>query len=346
MGRQTAGELRQGLTGYGFAAPYLLLFAVFLAAPIVASLAISFTDFSLGAIDDPADARFVGLQNYRDLASDEKFRAAAVNTAYFVAAGVPLTMAAGLAAAVGLNSQVVRFRALFRVGYYTPVVMSIVAIAVVWRYVLDPDVGLLDNALGAVGLPRVAWLSTPSLAMPSIILIAVWRNLGFAMVIFLAGLQGIPQETSEAARIDGAGRWQEFRHVTLPLLRPTMAFVAVVTSAGYLQLFEEPFVMTGGGPVDRTISVAMHMYEQGFGFFNLGYAGAIAYVLFVAILVTTDQELFTLPVALANFATDPNHPEPGVLMAGSAVLVLPVLAVFLVLQRFFTRGIAMTGLKG
>jgi ABC-type sugar transport system permease subunit len=312
MDRQTAGELplaapprettptagaprwrslREALTGYGFAAPYLLLFTVFLAAPIVASLVISFTDFSLGAIDDPADAQFVGLQNYRDLAADEKFRSAAVNTAYFVAAGVPLTMAAGLAAAVGLNSQVVRFRTLFRVGYYTPVVMSIVAIAVVWRYLLDVDVGLLNNALEAVGLPRVAWLSTPGLAMPSIILIAVWRNLGFAMVIFLAGLQGIPQETSEAARIDGAGRWQEFRHVTLPLLRPTLAFVAVVTSAGYLQLFEEPFVMTGGGPVDRTISVAMYMYEQGFGFFNLGYAGAIAYVLFVAILVLTVLQL-------------------------------------------------------
>jgi multiple sugar transport system permease protein len=313
MARQTAGELplaappretggaarraprwrrlRETLTGYGFAAPYLILFAVFLAGPIVASLVISFTDFSLGAIDDPADAEFVGLQNYQDLLSDQKFRASVANTAYFVAAGVPLTMAAGLAAAVGLNSQVTRFRALFRVGYYTPVVMSIVAIAVVWRYVLDPDVGLLNNVLDAVGLPRVSWLSTPALAMPSIILIAVWRNLGFAMVIFLAGLQGIPQETQEAARIDGAGRWQEFRRVTLPLLRPTMAFVAVVTSAGYLQLFEEPFVMTNGGPLDRTVSVAMYMYEQGFGFFNLGYAGAIAYALFVAILVLTVLQL-------------------------------------------------------
>jgi ABC-type sugar transport system permease subunit len=313
MARQTAGELplaapprerrsaarraprarrlREALTGYGFAAPYLILFAVFLAAPIVASLVISFTDFSLGAIDDPADAEFVGLQNYQDLLGDQKFRSSVANTTFFVLAGVPLTMAAGLAAAVGLNSQVVRFRALFRVGYYTPVVMSIVAIAVVWRYVLDPDVGLLNNILDAVGLPRVAWLSTPALAMPSIILIAVWRNLGFAMVIFLAGLQGIPQETYEAARIDGAGRWQEFRRVTLPLLRPTMAFVAVVTSAGYLQLFEEPFVMTAGGPLDRTISVAMYMYEQGFGFFNLGYAGAIAYVLFVAILVLTVLQL-------------------------------------------------------
>ncbi len=313
MARQTAGELplaappqetrdaarraprwrslREALIGYGFAAPYLILFTVFLAVPIVASLVISFTDFSLGAIDDPADAKFVGLQNYQDLVSDQKFKSAAANTAYFVLAGVPLTMAAGLAAAVGLNSQVVRFRALFRVGYYTPVVMSIVAIAVVWRYILDVDVGLLNNVLDAVGLPRVAWLSTPALAMPSIILIAVWRNLGFAMVIFLAGLQGIPQETYEAARMDGAGRWQEFRHVTLPLLRPTLAFVAVVSSAGYLQLFEEPFVMTGGGPLDRTISVAMYMYEQGFGFFNLGYAGAIAYVLFVAILVLTVLQL-------------------------------------------------------
>ncbi len=290
-GRKARRLLRQTLTGYGFAAPYLVLFVVFLAGPIIASLVISFTDFSLGAVADFSAAKFVGLGNYEDLLSDQRFHTSALNTAYFVVVGVPLTMALGLAAAVGLNSKVAKLRTLFRVGYYTPVVTSIVAIAVVWRYVLDVDYGLLNSALHAVGLPTADWLGTPALAMPAIIVIAAWRNLGFAMVIFLAGLQGIPTETLEAARIDGAGRWQELRHVTLPLLRPTMAFVAVVTSAGYLQLFEEPFVMTGGGPLDRTVSVAMLMWEQGFKFFNLGYAGAIAYVLFIAIVVLTVIQL-------------------------------------------------------
>jgi multiple sugar transport system permease protein len=283
--------VREALAGWGFAAPFVLLFLVFLAGPIVASLVVSFTDFDLGAIADPSSARFVGLDNYRELVGDRRFVAAAGNTVYFVLAGVPLTLAAALAAATALNSALVRFRTLFRVGYYMPVVTSIVAIAVVWRYVLDPDIGLLNRALDAIGLPTANWLGTPSLAMPAIILIAVWRNLGFAMVIFLAGLQGIPAEVYEAARIDGAGRWQEFRRITLPLLMPTTAFVAVTTSAGYLQLFEEPFVMTNGGPLDRTLSVAMYMYEQGFKFFNFGYAGAVAYTLFIAVLVLTVIQL-------------------------------------------------------
>jgi multiple sugar transport system permease protein len=292
-GRVTARRrrLHNPLAAWGFAAPYLLLFLVFLAGPIVASLVVSFTDFDLGAIADPSSARFVGLDNYRELLSEQRFQAAAGNTAYFVAAGVPLTIAAAMAAAIGLNSALVKFRTLFRVGYYLPVVTSIVAIAVVWRYVLDPDVGLLNRVLDAVGLPTANWLGTPSLAMPAIILIAVWRNLGFAMVIFLAGLQGISADVYEAARLDGAGRWQLFRRITLPLLMPTTAFVAVTTSAGYLQLFEEPFVMTNGGPVDRTLSVAMYMYEQGFRFFNLGYAGAAAYTMFIAVLVLTVIQL-------------------------------------------------------
>jgi ABC-type sugar transport system permease subunit len=292
-GRATARRhaLREALAGWVFASPYLLLFLVFLAGPIVVSLLVSFTDFDLGAIADPADAKFVGLDNYRELLGDERFQAAAANTAYFVVAGVPLTMAAALAAAVALNSALVKLRTLFRVGYYVPVVTSIVAIAVVWRYVLDPDVGLLNRVLDGIGLPTANWLGTPSLAMPAIILIAIWRNLGFAMVIFLAGLQGISADVYEAARIDGASRWQEFRRITVPLLMPTMAFVAVTTSAGYLQLFEEPFVMTNGGPLDRTLSVAMYMYEQGFKFFNLGYAGAVAYTLFIAVVVLTVIQL-------------------------------------------------------
>jgi multiple sugar transport system permease protein len=158
-----------------------------------------------------------------------------------------------------------------------------VAIAVVWRFLLNPDVGLINTLLGAVGISGPNWLANPTLAMPSIIAMAVWRNLGFAMVVFIAGLQAIPASLYEAASIDGAGRWQSFRYVTLPMLRPTILFMLVITTIGYLQLFEEPFVMTDGGPLDATLSVTMFMYQQGFEFFEQGYASAIAYVLFVIV---------------------------------------------------------------
>ena len=198
---------------------------------------------------------------------------------------MPLTLALGLVIANALSRGITRFRTAFRVGYYLPVITSIVAIAVVWRFLLNPDVGLINMLLRNVGITGPDWLANPALAMPSIIAMAVWRNVGFAMVVFIAGMQAIPAVLYEAAAIDGAGRWQSFRHVTLPMLRPTILFMLVITTIGYLQLFEEPFVMTGGGPLDATLSVTMYMYQQGFTFFHQGYASAIAYVLFVIVAV-------------------------------------------------------------
>jgi multiple sugar transport system permease protein len=281
----SAVRLRQHLIGWGFALPFVLVFAIFLAIPIAASLLLSFTDFGLKDLRNPIGTSFVGLQNYQELMGDRKFLTASANTAIYVLAGVPLTLLAGLAVAIALNSALVRFRTFFRVGYYLPVVTSIVAIAVVWRFVLNPDQGLVNLILRSFGIEGPNWLGDPALAMPAIIAMIVWRNLGFAMVIFLAGLQTIPTSLYEAARIDGAGRWGEFRYVTLPGLRPTLLFVVVTTTIGYLQVFEEPFVMTEGGPLDRTLSIAMYTYQQGFRFFHQGYAAAIAYVLFVVVAV-------------------------------------------------------------
>jgi multiple sugar transport system permease protein len=187
--------------------------------------------------------------------------------------------------ATALNRGVSRFRTVFRVGYYLPVITSIVAIAVVWRFLLNPDAGLVNMLLSGLGIQGPAWLADPVFAMPSIIVMAVWRNLGFAMIVFLAGLQAIPSTLYEAAAIDGAGRMQGFRYVTLPMLRPTILFMTVITTIGYLQLFEEPFVMTGGGPLDSTLSITMYMYQQGFTFFHQGYASSIAYVLFVIVAI-------------------------------------------------------------
>jgi multiple sugar transport system permease protein len=276
---------RDDLVGWAFAAPFVILFGIFLALPILASFLLSFTSFGLRDLASPAGTSVIGLKNYLDLLSDSTFWTALFNTFYFVVVGVPVTLAIGLLIANALNRGVTRFRTAFRVGYYLPVITSIVAIAVVWRFLLNPDVGLINMLLGGLGIKGPAWLADPLLAMPSIIAMAVWRNLGFAMVVFLAGLQAIPASLYEAAAIDGAGRWQAFRFVTIPMLRPTILFMTVITTIGYLQLFEEPFVMTGGGPLDKTLSVTMYMYQQGFAFFHQGYASAVAYVLFVIVAI-------------------------------------------------------------
>jgi multiple sugar transport system permease protein len=281
--RPGARTWRRAVTGWSFAAPFTLLFVVFALLPVVASLLMSVTDMRSTDLRHPFAVNFVGLNNYTRLFEDALFRRAAVNTAIFVVVGVPLTILAALAAANAVNSGLIRLRGLFRVGFYLPVVTSIVAIAVVWRFLLDPDAGLVDNLLARAGLHGPAWLQDPHTSLGSIIVMATWRNFGSLMVIFLAALQGIPLDLYEAATLDGAGRWQQFRRVTLPLMRPALLFGAVITGIGYLQLFEEPLVMTQGGPLSSTLSVSYHIYNQ-FGFGNYGYASAAAYVLFIAIV--------------------------------------------------------------
>jgi len=194
-------------------------------------------------------------------------------------------MAMALAVAVGLN-RITWLRSLFRVGYYLPVITSIVAVAVVWKFLLRSEGGLVNTALGAVGLPQPQWLDNPSLALPSLVLMAAWRNMGTLVVIFLAGLQTIPSEVNEAASVDGAGSWRKFRFITLPLMRPTLLFGAVITGIGYLQFFEEAFVMTKGGPLDATRSVTFYTYDQ-FEYGNYGVAAAASYLLFLAVVVLT-----------------------------------------------------------
>lgn len=281
----------QHMAGWLFSTPFLVLFAVFMALPIVATLVMSFTDFGLRNVTDPLSAEFIGFENYTKLLDDEKFLKALFNTAYFVVVGVPLTVGLGLFVAVLLNNGIDQARTFFRVGFYAPVVTSIVAIAVVWRFVLDPSDGLIAGLASEVGLTSPDFLGSEALAMPSLIVMAVWRNLGTVMVLFIAGLQAIPPDVREAARLDGASTWQEFRRITVPLLRPTMLYTTVITTIGYLNVFEEPFVMTQGGPSDSTLTVSLSMYREGFNFFHMGYASAMAYVLFVVIMAITVLQL-------------------------------------------------------
>ena len=275
-----------------FVAPALLVIVVFFFVPVVAALALSLTDFDIYALADGRNLRVVGLGNYAQLLQTPLFWRAFGNTLYFVAVGVPLTIAVSFGTALLLHSRLVRFQAFFRTALFAPVVTTLVAVAVIWRYLYNPHYGLLNYALGRIGLPPVDWLGDPRWAMPAIILFAVWKNFGYNMIIILTGLQSIPEPLYEAARIDGASTWRQFRHVTLPMLAPIVAMVNVLTVAGYFQLFAEPYVMTQGGPLQSTVSVLYFMYEEGFKWWNLGFASAIAFVLFVLMFAVTMLQLY------------------------------------------------------
>ena len=272
--------MRTRIAAWAFVAPALAIIGVFFLLPVAAALALSFTDFDLYALADLRNLRFVGLANYWTLLQTPLFWQALGNTLYFVAVGVPLSIGLSLGAALLLNSPLARAQAFFRTALFAPVVTTLVAVAVVWRYLFHTRYGLVNEALGAVGIDPVDWLGDPHWSMPTIILLAAWKNFGYNMVILLAALQAIPRELYESARIDGASAPQQFAYVTLPSLGPTLTLVSILTMAGYFQLFAEPYVMTEGGPLRSTFSVLYFMFDQGFKWWNLGVASAVAFLLF------------------------------------------------------------------
>ena len=267
-----------------FLAPALFFLLIFFALPVVAGLLLSLTDFDIYAIGSPSVARFVGLDNYIWLLQNGTFWAALGNTLKFVLLGGPLSIAVSLGAAMLLNAKLVRMRSFFRTVYFAPVVTTLVSVAIVWRYLYHPKYGLLNYVLGLVGINPIDWLGDPHWAMPAIILLAVWKNFGYNMLIFLAGLQTIPESLYEAANIDGAGAARRFRHITVPGLAPTFLFVSVTTMIGFFQLFAEPYVMTQGGPLGATRSLVLFMYEEGFRWWRIGLAASVAGVLLVITL--------------------------------------------------------------
>lgn len=270
-----------------FVAPALAAIGIFFFLPVVAALALSLTDFDIYALADIENLRFVGFDNYLRLLETPLFWQALFNTLYFVVLGVPLSIAASLGAALLINAQAARFRAFFRTAFFAPVVTTLVAVAVIWLYLFHARYGLINYGLSLAGIEPVNWLGDPDWAMPAIVIFAVWKNFGYNMIIFLAGLQTISEDLYEAARIDGANRWQQFWHVTLPSLAPTMLVVSILTMAGYFQLFAEPYVMTQGGPAESTVSVLYFMFEQGFKWWNLGFASSVAFVLFLLMFAVT-----------------------------------------------------------
>ncbi len=279
--------MSRGRTAWLFLTPALLVLGVFFFVPVLGALGLSLTDYDLYALADIRNLRFVGLHNYWELLQRPLFWTALGNTFYFVAVGVPLSIGASLGTALLLNSPLARWKAFHRTVLFAPVVTTVVAVAVIWRYLFNTKYGLVNHALATLGLDPVDWLGDPHWAMPTIIAFAVWKNFGYNMIILLAGLQAIAPELYEAARIDGATRWRQFRHITLPMLRPTLVLVMVLTVAGYFQLFAEPYVMTEGGPLQSTVSILYLMYDDGFKWWNFGVASAVAFALFGIILAVT-----------------------------------------------------------
>ncbi|MEO8925136.1 MAG: sugar ABC transporter permease [Caldimonas sp.] len=274
---------KQGAAAWVLAGPALLVIALFFALPVVAGLALSLTDFDLYALADLSTVRFVGLQNYARLLQTALFWQALGNTLYFVVVGVPVSLALSLLAALLLQSRFARWQPFFRTALFAPVVTTVVSVAVIWRYLLHTRYGLVNQALADIGIAPLDWLGDPHWSMPAIILFAAWKNFGYNMIILLAALQAVPRELYEAARMDGAGPLRRFFDVTMPMLVPTFVLVGVLTVSGYFQLFAEPYVMTQGGPLRSTFSMLYFMYEEGFRWWNLGNASAIAFLLFLVI---------------------------------------------------------------
>lgn len=279
-----SSEARAGLA---FTLPVLVATIVFLVVPTVAGLLLSLTDFDIYALADPANLRFVGGSNYTALVANPLFWHAVRNTLVLAGLGVPMAIATSLAVALLLDSATVRWKPVWRLLLFAPYVTTVVATALVWRYVLDTRTGLLNALLTVFGIAPVDWLGNPRTSIPATLIFIVWKAFGYNMLVFVAALSTVSTELREAARLDGAGAVARFRHVTLPAIGPALVLAAVLSVANFLQIFAEPYVMTHGGPAQSTITILYFMFDEGFTWWNLGTASAVAVVLFVAILCLT-----------------------------------------------------------
>ncbi len=278
---------RESITFYLFVAPWLIGFLIFTIGPVITSFILSLADYSI--VTPP---RFIGLDNYRDLFLDDRlFGRSLYNTGYYVVIFVPLQIALSLILALLLN-QKVRGLTIYRTLFYIPSIVPVVANSILWIWILQPQWGLLNFGLSLIGIKGPLWLNSVAWAKPSLIMMSLWGS-GGAMIIFLAGLQGVPQHLYEAAEIDGANRWHKFWSITIPLLTPTIFFVLVLGIIGSFQVFTQAYIMTGGGPADATLFYMFYLYRRAFVFHNMGYASAMAWILFLIILLLTIIQFVT-----------------------------------------------------
>lgn len=275
-----------------FIAPALILILLFSIIPIIVTFLTSFTDFDLVGLANRSEVDFIGLANFKELLTDDRFWKALRNTLYYVIIGVPLVVFFSLVIAMGINYLGEKSQTLFRGFYYAPAVTNIVAISVVWMFIYNTDYGILNYILSFFGVEPIGWLTDPEYSKLSLIVISVWRAIGLNMLIMLAALKSIPTSLYEAAAIDGLSRMKVFFRITLPQMSYAIFFVTVTTLIGWFQYFEEPFVITEGGPVDSTMSMALYIYETGFSQNEFGYAAAVSVVLFLMIIVVTAIQMY------------------------------------------------------
>jgi multiple sugar transport system permease protein len=283
--------MRTRLIPYVFVAPAMLLLLAFGVLPIAVALLVSFTDMNLAGLGNWSRIRFIGIDNYTELLGDSAFWQALGNTAIFAFLGVPTVIALSLLIALALNRSQGRFFTALRSFYFVPAITAIVAVALVWGYLFNTQFGLFNYLLSVVGLPPVPWLSDPIVVKFSVVLVAVWRGLGLNVIIFLAALQGVPREYLEAAAIDGASAFRRTVSIVIPLLRFAVFFVTITTIIAWLQFFDEPFVLTKGGPLGASTSISLFLYQEGFSASQFGYASAGSVVLFAIIAVVTVIQL-------------------------------------------------------
>lgn len=266
---------------YILIAPFTILFTIFWLGPIATSFWYSLTDWSLTS---PV-TNFVWFDNYRRLFSDPRFLRALVNTLVFWASYTVLMVGTALVAAILIHSTSVRFKGFFRAAIFIPVTISMAVVAIIFEMVFARNSGLLNLVLGAVGIAGPRWLEDPNMAMTSMVIVKAWRAFGYYALILLAGLSAIPRDLYEAARVDGANWWQTVARITLPLLRPVLAFVTIMSTIWALELFDEPWILTGGGPADATLTVTIYLYQHSFQFMRLGYGSAVAFTLTALIVL-------------------------------------------------------------
>lgn len=283
--------MKKSKSPYFFIAPAVALLLIFSIIPIFIAVTISFTDMSLAGLADFSRINFVGLENYLNIFNDKVFGQAMFNTAYYVIIGVPLVILSSLALAIMINFGENKFFSFMRLVFYSPSITNTVAVSVVWMYLYNPTIGLLNHLLSYLNIGPIMWLTDPSTSKLSLIIIAVWKAIGLNMLIFLAAIQGIPKEYYEAAEMDGSNKWQQILKITIPLLKFSIFFVTVTTLIGWFQFFDEPFVMTKGGPLDSTLSVALFIYQRGFQYNKFGYAAAGSVILFIAIIIVTSIQM-------------------------------------------------------
>lgn len=286
--QRTKGLLRKKALPYLIVSPYLIHLCLFVLFPVAFSIILTFHKWNI-----IAPMEYIGLDNFRHLVQDRLFWKAILNTGRFLLVHIPLQLVVALALAYILNEKIA-MRGFFRASFFMPVVISGVVVTILWQQLFGLETGLLNRMLSGLGLSRVEWLSNPRISMISIAIMATWKNVGLYVILFLVGLQAVPQSYYEAAEVDGASAWQKFRYITLPAINPAIFMVVILSTIGGFSLFIEPYIMTDGGPLNTTLSAMLYIYKQAFGYYHMGYSATLGLFFALLIMMVVMVQKFTI----------------------------------------------------